>query len=1024
MPACPLPTYRSTLSRLQCVLVLVAVLVTLLAGASPASAQASEEPTPDPTASAAPSPEASEEPSPEPSPSEDPSPDPAPEAQPAVQSPSIVSHKDDYLPGEGVVLLGERWQPGEAIHLFVNDDEGKTWSYGGDVTAAQDGSVRHEFFLPGWFVATYSVTATGGSSGTATTSFTDSIVSGPATTNQNGGTGGSSSSSLTIAKPTPLAVGDFMLAQVIFTHGADINNLVSPGGWTLVRRTDRGTDLGQAIFSKVATSSDAAAATLSYTWQFKKGSSLQAERAAGGITRYTGVDTSSPVVDSDGASGDSRSLTAPGVDAVSDTMLVGFFGIMKQTSLSIPSGMSERYFRQHSNSSGPTIKATEQVTSTSPTGSRTSTAGASEKWVAQLVALRPAATNTGPFATNPSFNPVSPKSSDALQAFSTITDADGNNVTARFVWAVTRSGNRCEVRTFTTSSASGAGAGSVHTDSLDLGTSHTTTTCTGANPGTVNPSKGDTIVLEATPNDGTADGATRTASVVVANSAPTATVSLDDASPRTNDTLTATATKADPDGDAVTLTFVWKVGGVTKQTTTTSSSLTDAFDLSAPGYGDKGDTIEVFVTPSDGTADGTTASDSATVGNSAPTVTLSGPFSVNEGETRSYSFAVSDPDGDGFTVSAHGCGTSGSAGSVAPNSSGGSFDCTFPDGPATTTVSVEVKDDEEAPGSDSLTVSVANVAPTVVLTAGPTTVDESGTDQRTYSYSISDPGDDAVQSTAVSCGVAGTVVSSSNTNDSGTIECIFDDGGPTPPGTDTTVTAQAMDSDLDTGQDATRLVNISNVAPTARLVASKTDVVIGQSVTLTGSATDPSNADTGAGFQWAFDEGSGFGAFGVSNTLTRTYATCGTRSVFAKATDKDGGISSPASASVHVWEGRFRSPLKEGANNLIQRGQVVPVQIDFGCNGHLSGLSPEIQLLKGDFVSNAGGETSFDSLVTDSVSKADTTGLMREVDSKYIYNLAVPKSSAYPAGTLLTIRVRPFGPGTSPSMYVLLEIRK
>jgi hypothetical protein len=116
--------------------------------------------------------------------------------------------------------------------------------------------------------------------------------------------------------------------------------------------------------------------------------------------------------------------------------------------------------------------------------------------------------------------------------------------------------------------------------------------------------------------------------------------------------------------------------------------------------------------------------------------------------------------------------------------------------------------------------------------------------------------------------------------------------------------------------------------------------------------------------------------------------------------------------------------LREGAVNLVQRGQVVPVQIDFGCNGHVSGLSPEIQLLKGDFVNNAGAETSSDNVVTESVSNADSTGIMREVDSKYMYNLGIPKSSAYPAGTLITVRVRPFGPATSPSMYVLLEVRR
>ena len=47
------------------------------------------------------------------------------------------------------------------------------------------------------------------------------------------------------------------------------------------------------------------------------------------------------------------------------------------------------------------------------------------------------------------------------------------------------------------------------------------------------------------------------------NNPPSATVSLSDTTPETNDVLTATATKSDPDaGDTVLLTYVWKVNGV------------------------------------------------------------------------------------------------------------------------------------------------------------------------------------------------------------------------------------------------------------------------------------------------------------------------------------------------------------------------------------------------------------------------------------------------------------------------------
>jgi len=101
--------------------------------------------------------------------------------------------------------------------------------------------------------------------------------------------------------------------------------------------------------------------------------------------------------------------------------------------------------------------------------------------------------------------------------------------------------------------------------------------------------------------------------VVVQNSPPTATVSLNNHTPGTNALLTATATRADADGDTVTLTYVWKVNGVVRKTTSASTSSTDTFDLSQPGNGDAGDTITIEVTPFDGSASGAVANDAAVV---------------------------------------------------------------------------------------------------------------------------------------------------------------------------------------------------------------------------------------------------------------------------------------------------------------------------------------------------------------------------------------------------------------------------
>ena len=94
---------------------------------------------------------------------------------------------------------------------------------------------------------------------------------------------------------------------------------------------------------------------------------------------------------------------------------------------------------------------------------------------------------------------------------------------------------------------------------------------------------------------------------------PSATVSIASPSADTNDVLTAVATKWGPEGHTVSLTFVWKVNGVESRTYTSETTLTDTFDLSVPGQGDRGDTITVTVTPRDGTVAGASVSDVVTV---------------------------------------------------------------------------------------------------------------------------------------------------------------------------------------------------------------------------------------------------------------------------------------------------------------------------------------------------------------------------------------------------------------------------
>src|SRR6185437_5643416 len=221
-------------------------------------------------------------------------------------------------------------------------------------------------------------------------------------------------------------------------------------------------------------------------------------------------------------------------------------------------------------------------------------------------------------------------------------------------------------------------------------------------------------------------------------------------------------------------------------------------------------------------------------------------------------------------------------------------------------------------------------------------------------------------------------------------------------------------------------VQVKNVAPTITAITGPAVVLTGAPVTFTGAATDPSTVDTAAGFTWQWTVNGSVVAGQTTTTLTYTFAGCATAyTISATATDKDHGTSAPftLATTVTAYDAHFLPPLTEGEQNVVQKGRVLPVKVTVGCGGSTqSGLTPAIQLFKGD-VSPA-TESGATELPTDSVSAADTTGMMRAADGMYLYNLQVPSDAAATSGTLYTVRVRPFGDSTpSASVYIVLRIK-
>src|SRR5207245_11202336 len=118
------------------------------------------------------------------------------------------------------------WAPAQSVHIFVNDNIGQTWSYNADVVADMSGAFTNQFSLPSSFIATYSVVATGLSSGTATTTFTDGDAS-------------SGSGSMTVSPTTVTAASTSNTLTFVFTSdpGKDFVSgsqlsLQVPAGWT------------------------------------------------------------------------------------------------------------------------------------------------------------------------------------------------------------------------------------------------------------------------------------------------------------------------------------------------------------------------------------------------------------------------------------------------------------------------------------------------------------------------------------------------------------------------------------------------------------------------------------------------------------------------------------------------------------------------------------------------------------------------------------------------------------------------
>ncbi len=412
--------------------------------------------------------------------------------------------------------------------------------------------------------------------------------------------------------------------------------------------------------------------------------------------------------------------------------------------------------------------------------------------------------NTAPTVSTVAVSPSAPTVTSTLTcSYSGFSDVDGDADASTFRWTV---------------------------GGVEVGTSSTLSSGFAA---------GDAVVCAVTPHDGTDAGAPVTDSVTVYNTPPSiASVAITPATPTVDDALVCAATATDPDGDTVTISYAWTVGGVAAGTGSTLSS----------GFS-KGDAVVCAATPSDGTTHGTPATDAVVVANAVPSIAsvaiTPDPATVSDTLTCSYTgFSDSDGDADASTVrwTAGGVEVGTSSTLSGAFSAGDTVVCTVTPGDGTDTgaplqASLVVENTPPALTGVSISPSTATVADPLTCAAAATDADG---DAVTLSYSWTVGGAEVGTSSTLSSGfVAGDTVTCTVTPDDG-------------------VDAGASDSASVTIDNALPVLSGVSLTPTTAYEADTLNCT-------PGSASDADGDSISYGYAWAVG---GVAAASTSSTLT------------------------------------------------------------------------------------------------------------------------------------------------------------
>ena len=747
-----------------------------------------------------------------------------------ASTPTIWSGQADYDAGSAVTLWGAGWQPGEAVHVHVNDDQGETWSYDTDVTADDSGDLTVSFTLPDSFIATYRVTATGATSGTTTTTFTDGNVGLHLTSPE---TAPSMSVPFTRFSDTNCSSGASVGTPVVVTNPGSVN--VGPSGassirvgtptaagftftgWTIgTNSTDNGTSTannpcivvtggsGQDIYAHFASANHTPAIASN----------------AGTVNVSEGSTASNTGTWSDADSGDTVSLAA---------------------SVGTVTKGSGTWSWSFGTTDGPAQSQLVTITATDNHGA------------SSFTTFQMNVANVAPTGTLTNNGPIT----------------EGGSATVNFT-------------------------GPADSSSVDAASLHYAFSCSGADlSGVAYASASTTNSTSCSfPDNGSytvtgvivdKDGGRRTDSTVVqvTNEVPSVTAPSDQTANEGTATTFTLGSFTDPGPDSP-----WAVDvnwGDSSAHTAFNATTTGSLGGRGHTYDDNGSyTVTVTVTDKDGASG--TKTFAVTVANVAPTATFSNDGPVDEGASFHLSLASpSDPSSAdttaGFTY-AFDCGDGSGYGAFGASNT---TSCATTDN-GTRTVGAKVKDKDGGTTEYTGSVTVTNVAPTATFAN-----DGPPAEGTSFHLSLASPSDPSSADTtagftyAFDCGDGSGYGAFSA---DATATCLTSDNGTR------SVAAEIRDKDGGT-TEYTDTVAVTNVAPTATF-SNTGPVDEGSSFQLSlGGAFDPSSVDTAAGFSYAFDcgDGSGYGDFSTTATATCPTNDNGTRDVAAKIRDKDGGTS-------------------------------------------------------------------------------------------------------------------------------------